>query len=184
MFLISGFKQFNLHRYSYKWMQCRRCQQPQVFEQWRWSAWMHLFYIPLIPVGYQYEWRCTACGSKAASDQETGLITKFLLLVLALWLEYILAFEYQSVEVLASWQPALRWSAVVVVLLTITWLGYAIVYHRKRKTQRRYKGMLPLRNLTECALCDGELTIKKASILQCRGCQCIAQYPPDDISQP
>ncbi|MEI6235978.1 MAG: hypothetical protein WCT04_23230 [Planctomycetota bacterium] len=59
---------------------CKSCNSEQSAEQFRtFNAW-HVFFIPVLPLGYQQSWCCKKCGN----DPHARTITSPLLLMIAI----------------------------------------------------------------------------------------------------
>jgi len=168
MFYIFGTHYFGSRNYAYKWMECKSCKMPRVFIQSRAFAWGHLFWIPLVPLGYEYNWHCTACA-KDDNRKQTPMFRKFTyLLVLTLILLFVMQYNEKS-----DLGEALIWWQVGIGSL-ILWTLYAMAFHfsTKKKTMKKY--LLPLEDKEHCEVCDGKLEMSKKKKLQCEDCHCYA----------
>jgi hypothetical protein len=62
MIVVWGVHRFSRKVAGYRNDFCLNCHQNQVAEWWRSFNVGHLYWIPLIPMGTRYEWRCSVCG--------------------------------------------------------------------------------------------------------------------------
>lgn len=93
MLLIHGLYRFRTRRVAFRNDYCLVCKQPARSVQFRtFDAW-HLFWIPLIPLGFRKRWLCTVCGREPRLYPGTRRGFKwvgfFLLLLIApvFWIE-------------------------------------------------------------------------------------------------
>jgi hypothetical protein len=64
MLIVHGIYRFRPKRLAFRNDFCRTCQVPRRAEQWRtFDAW-HIFWIPLIPLGFWKRWLCAGCGKQ------------------------------------------------------------------------------------------------------------------------
>ena len=179
MFFIFGTHLFGLKRYAYKYMECSNCKQARLFIQTRGFAWAHFFWVPLIPLGYQYSWSCASCA-KEDNSRPTSFVLKLLLSIVLSFVLYLLLYEALDKDLGES---ALWWKLGVGILTA--WSLYATFTHFKSKEKSKHKYILPLPDNEVCAICDGtlETTVKKQ--LQCNDCKCfalgLATDDPNDI---
>lgn len=57
---------------------CRNCETSILAQCWRYFSLGHLFYIPLIPLGFRREWICPGCGEPPLHRYRTGRTIKWL----------------------------------------------------------------------------------------------------------
>ncbi len=168
MFFIFGTHLFGLKRYAYKYMECSHCETPRLFMQTRGFAWGHLFWIPLIPLGYQSSWHCASC-TKEDNTMPTSFVVKLLLLVALLGAFYMATIGELS-ENLGEY--AIWWQGGIGILLL--WSMYETFNHFKKKEKNKYRYMYPLPDSEYCAICDGELNTTERGEFQCKDCKCFA----------
>jgi len=174
MLFIFGTHLFGLRRYAYKYMMCGNCNTPRLFIQTRGFAWGHLFWIPLIPLGYQYSWHCASCA-KENNKMPTSFGVKLIFLIALSFVFYMLT--------LGEWATNLGESVIWWQLgagALLLWSIYETFSHFKKKEKNKYKYMLPLPDNDYCSICDGELRTTKKGKLQCVDCKCFALGLPLD----
>jgi len=168
MFIIFGTHLFGLKRYAYKYMGCSHCEMHRLFIQTRGFAWGHIFWIPLIPLGYQSSWHCASCV-KEDNNAPTSFIVKLVFLAALIVAFYMVTLGKPAADLGDS---ALWWQGGIGLLLA--WSLYETFYHFKKKEQNKYKFMMPLPDRDFCELCDGELEVTHNGTLQCADCKCYA----------
>ena len=62
MLIIHGMYNFGPKRLAFRNDYCLSCEQPRRSVQLRTFDVWHLFWIPLLPLGFWKRWRCTECG--------------------------------------------------------------------------------------------------------------------------
>ena len=62
MLLIHGIYQFRPKRIAFRNDYCLSCAQPRRSAQFRTFDAAHLFWVPILPLGFRKRWICTACG--------------------------------------------------------------------------------------------------------------------------
>lgn len=63
MILLHGIYKFGKKRIAFRNDFCNHCKAQHVAEQYRTFNMWHVFFVPLIPLGYCSNWHCTACGN-------------------------------------------------------------------------------------------------------------------------
>jgi len=174
MLFIFGTHLFGLRRYAYKYMMCGNCGTPRLFIQTRGFAWGHLFWIPLVPLGYQYSWHCAACA-KENNTMPTSFGIKLILLITLFFVFYMLTLGEWATNLGES---VIWWQLGVGILLS--WSIYETFNHFKKKEKNKYKYMLPLPDSEYCSVCDGELRTTEKGKLQCNDCKCFALGLPSN----
>jgi len=169
MFFIFGTHLFGLRRYAYKYMMCSNCDMSRLFIQTRGFAWGHLFWIPLIPLGYHYSWHCASCA-KENNKTPISFVFKLIMLLALSVIFYILTLGQ---EITVPVDKSIIWWQVGVGSLLL-WSIYETFNHFKKKEKNKHKYMLPLPDKEYCAICDGELETTEKGKLQCTDCKCFA----------
>jgi len=169
MFFIFGTHLFGLRRYAYKYMMCSNCDMSRLFIQTRGFAWGHLFWIPLIPLGYHYSWHCASCA-KENNKTPISFVFKLIMLLALSVIFYILTLGQETTVPV---DKSIIWWQVGVGSLLV-WSIYETFNHFKKKEKNKHKYMLPLPDKEYCAICDGELETTEKGKLQCTDCKCFA----------
>jgi hypothetical protein len=63
MLIVYGVYKFKPRRVAFRNDYCLTCSQPRRAQQIRTFNAFHIFWIPLIPLGFWKQWLCTKCGS-------------------------------------------------------------------------------------------------------------------------
>ena len=63
MFVLYGIYHFARKRIGYRNDYCLTCESQKISEQWQSFDALHLFYVPLVPLGIRKRWLCTTCGN-------------------------------------------------------------------------------------------------------------------------
>jgi hypothetical protein len=72
MILIHGTYHWARRRKAYRGDFCLSCQSFVVAEQYRMFDVGHLFWIPLLPLGFRRRWHCTTCGKDPHARLDSG----------------------------------------------------------------------------------------------------------------
>ena len=184
MFYIYGTKQFDIKKHGYKNTNCEHCDMTSLCTEWRWSSWAHLFFIPLLPLGYDSSFTCNACGQEPKTHSETSIVLKVVILLILLLFAIPVYFgllatmgmipiDSAPAETPPALSPVISWLILAVVTFflykNIKW----ITSHKKNLLAKRRLSLLPLNNTSECEVCDGNLSEHKLGY-QCSDCKCIA----------
>jgi hypothetical protein len=69
MVLLNGLYRFGKRRSACKNAYCTHCQEATFVEGFRSFHCIHVYFIPLIPLGFMTDWRCTVCGNDPAGKR-------------------------------------------------------------------------------------------------------------------
>ncbi len=87
MLIIHGVYHFHPKRIAFRNDYCLPCSQARRSVQMRTFDVAHIFWIPIIPLGYWNRWICTACGRQTTANTKTRRPFKwaglFVLLILS-----------------------------------------------------------------------------------------------------
>jgi hypothetical protein len=86
MIIIHGLYHFRQKRVAFRNDYCLSCKQPRRSVQIRSFDAVHIFWIPLIPLGFQKKWSCTVCGKQPELQPGTRRSFKWLGLFILLFL--------------------------------------------------------------------------------------------------
>jgi hypothetical protein len=95
MFVVYGTYRLRPKRVAFRNDYCLWCSQPRRSVQIRTLVVWHVFWIPILPLGFWKRWRCTACGRRPHVSTKTRRSSKwaglFVLLILSagFWAEPI-----------------------------------------------------------------------------------------------
>lgn len=161
MFFIFGTKSFFIKTKSYKSVWCIHCEKPVVATKIRRFAMWHLFYIPLLPLGFRTEWRCAACNKDPHASM--SIYDGIGMLLLALMFGSVFFSEKHSANLNLSqgWLWGLRIFFVLCALYSIS-----VIVKRLQPAKSKHP-VDPLNN-TECLVCSNEIDATPNAI--CSGC--------------
>jgi len=163
MFFIFGLRKFGIKKVAYGKDFCNSCENEAVVDKFRWFSWIHLFFIPLIPLGYQYNYSCTICTNDPNAVIQTALWQKVIVASVFAGLNWLL---YQSgIAEDLSYQVLLKVFTMLALCASIYWI-YA--GSKKPSKKERRKHLTPV-NQETCEKCEG--VIVHAKVSRCTRCK-------------
>jgi len=164
MVLAFGINRFALKRSAFRDDYCLSCRKRRMSEQIRFFAVMHLFWIPLVPLGFWKRWHCNVCGEDPhrqvgprRSMKMIGIIV-LALIALAGWVTPPEGEIYTFI-----W--GMRIVATVLFLLTVR----SIRRHPKEPTLKQRLAELSPMDRTDCPFCGASLVVSPGGSV-CSGC--------------
>ena len=163
MFVIFGSKDFSHKCVGYASDFCESCKRPAMIEKWRSFRWVHLFMVPLVPIGYRKRWSCCMCGQDPNGEKTSriGNVGAALIVGLFAWFMY--------------WGGAEDGLSVSYVIF-LTFLGavsvsflVSAIFHKSGPTEERQNATIPPVDTNNCAYCGGSLV--KEPRLRCESCE-------------
>jgi hypothetical protein len=150
MFIVHGVYRFAPKLVAYRNDWCNQCDKPVLAQQWRCFYVGHLFWIPVLPLGFHKNWRCQGCTNNPRRRHRisTGVVVAGLL-VFSLMFAIGLAGPYHGEGAHEFW--ALR---VVFGGLTAV---FGLLLKSRLTTVPRERNVEPLRN-DRCLVCGGRMT--------------------------
>ncbi len=158
MLVVFGVHRFKPKRVAYRNDFCLNCDQPRLAQRIRSFFVGHLYWIPLLPLGFWKEWRCVTCGVDPARRTRTGQTG---LVVLLAVLTALVAAIF-TVGAVSEWKnpdgPVFGWVSAAL------W-GFAaaliFIHTRMKKTVPWKVARLHVvpSNPNACAFCGGALQI-------------------------
>ncbi len=158
MLVISGIYHFKLTKIGVRRDVCYNCKKQCIAELWQSFQCYHLYWIPLIPLGTQREWKCTLCGADPRRKPAIGGLLKVLSVLLMLIFTAVTlavwgASPAESGNAGVIWGLRLGFPAIVALLFWATFL-------RKPKpepTVEERRALVEPLGDTECFYCRGPL---------------------------
>jgi hypothetical protein len=92
MLIVYGRYRFKPRRVAFRNDFCLRCNQPRRSVEFKTFDALHIFWIPLIPLGYRTRWICATCGNPPRESNRTRRpfkwagLTVLLVLGIGAWL--------------------------------------------------------------------------------------------------
>lgn len=93
MIIIHGLYRFGRRKVAVRKDFCNSCRLEGTAEQWQSFNCVHIFWIPLIPLGTKRLWKCPNCGEDPRKENRMAPVLRFILLVglsiilSALWMD-------------------------------------------------------------------------------------------------
>jgi hypothetical protein len=150
---------------------CLACRRDSVALETRsFDAW-HLFWIPLVPLGFQRHWQCSNCKGNPRPVRTSGGskrlgIPVFLLAGIAMW-----AVPAVGPDANVTWIMRIGFPALAV------WLAWSLRRDRRDDTALRDR----LRRVPavgeHCPICRGRLAL--ANPRRCTACGAVERRPPE-----
>ena len=81
MIIIHGTYRFGLKKIAVRNDFCNACRNEGVAEQWQSFDFVHIFWIPLIPLGMKRPWTCSFCGKDPRNETRMGPVVRSILLL-------------------------------------------------------------------------------------------------------
>jgi len=83
--LLHGIYRFKEAPVAYRADHCTRCEGPTVSVKLSGFCWIHVFFVPAIPLGRHHRWKCRTCGQDPRIDARStsSLVLVAILLALA-----------------------------------------------------------------------------------------------------
>ena len=151
MLLIHGHYRLAPKLIAYRNDWCNHCGEPVLAQQWRSFYLGHLYWIPLIPLGFRKNWQCTQCARDPRERVRTSLaiiLAGLLTFTLACVLTFLV--PHSDGEATIVW--TLRGIFGSVSAVFAFWL-----LSRSNEQPPPIKYVEPLRN-ERCLICGGRMT--------------------------
>jgi hypothetical protein len=129
---------------------CNHCDKPVLAQQWRSFYLGHLFWIPVLPLGFHKVWRCKVCTNNPRARLRTslGIIVAGLIAFSAIFVMTLFG-PNSGKEAAMVWGMRLGSGGLAVV--------FALWLRSRLKELPPQQNVEPLRN-DRCLLCDGQMT--------------------------
>ena len=154
MLVIHGLYRFRPKRIAFRNDYCLSCAQPRRSVQIRtFDAW-HIFYVPLLPLGFHKPWFCTACNNEPHVHPGTRRGFKWAgLAVLLIFAAASWAVPPEPEEVVFHW--VFRFAAPLGAILTLIHL----LRTSKDPSLREKLASIPPASDTVCPFCGATLML-------------------------
>jgi hypothetical protein len=158
LFFIHGFYYFRPRRIAFRNDYCRSCAQPRRSVQIRtFDAW-HLFWIPLLPLGFHKRWRCTACGREPHIYPGTRRGFKWV----GLFILLLSSVAFWALPLTPDVTPDVRTPTwifrIAAPLGAIFTLRHLLRTHRDPSLKEKLAGISPAED-TVCPFCNSQLLL-------------------------
>lgn len=155
MIFEAGIYKFAKKRVAFRCDYCRHCARESLSVAVRSFRFLHIFWIPILPLGFWTEWSCVSCGQDPHLDTVASRPMKIIVAVLLFMI--VLVFWYpvffpvslpnNSVQ---FW--VMRTGLAVLFILSVLWIRQ----DSTSKMQQELPGVQPYREST-CPFCQGML---------------------------
>lgn len=150
---IHGIYHWRPRRTAFRNDYCRACGAQTVSALVRTWDVLHLYWIPLLPIGVWSRWHCTRCAGRphAATKVRLGFkIAGALLLALMTWSIWVTVPQSQEAS-------QVFWVVRIGLLIPLAFAIYAIFKHRPEPKLDEQLATVPPFEGRTCPLCGGEL---------------------------
>jgi hypothetical protein len=151
MFIHHGTYRFAPRVVGYRNDWCNHCDRPVLALQRRWFYVGHLFWIPVLPLGFQATWHCEVCtrNPRERLRTSTGIIVAGLF-TFCLTFVILIFVPYHDEEAAVVW--GMRFAFGSFAFVFALWLA-----SRLKQDLPQHKYVEPLRN-DRCLVCGGRMT--------------------------
>ena len=132
-------------------------------EKWRWFNWIHVFWIPLIPIGYRSNWMCTLCDQDANARYKTGFVRKIVISIV-LFLLALVMFQPGTIDTL-EYGLIVKFLSILFFLLSVYWA----FKHNKLPSKELFRKNITPVDSTLCLYCKNPLAMSPT--LSCISCK-------------
>ena len=163
MILFYGIKKLRKKKVGYGKDHCNACEQEALVEKWRWFNWFHIFWIPLIPLGYGHNWMCTLCDQDANARYKTDIYRKVFISVV-LFAIALLMFQPGVIDSL-EYGLIVKILSILFFLASVVW----VIKHKKLPSKDTYRQNITPVDVSICAYCNNPLSMSPT--LSCISCK-------------
>lgn len=151
MVLLAGIYKFRPQPVAYRSDFCLTCAAPRLSFSVRSFYMLHLFYIPLLPLGFWRQWHCVSCNRDPHTHPGSSkTLNKALCLALAM---------FAAVAWFVPDPDQYTWIARLLLPLAFAVALWHTLRSRPDTSLRRLLRQVQPANETECAVCGGPLVI-------------------------
>lgn len=153
MLIVHGRHRFAPKKIAYRNDYCLSCERESISEQWRSFDFIHVFWIPLIPLGHRLRWTCVVCGNDPRERVKTS---KFILFIAAaLLVLFMVVFLFMPTD---NREDAVGRCFIIFVLTgLLVWVVRAIIRQTPPPDLRNELTRIRPWADTTCIYCQGRL---------------------------
>jgi hypothetical protein len=160
MVIVHGVYNFKKKLVGFRNDYCMRCQAQRRAVQLRMFNVVHIFWIPLVPLGFWKQWICTVCGKNPHETQVTRRGFKWAGLMVLLFIAVV----FWMIPPEAGWMWALR---IILPIASATLLIYLLRTPGDVSLKERLATVQPATDMT-CPFCAAPLMV--GDRCYCPGC--------------
>ena len=164
MVIIHGIYRWSPARLAFRTDYCRRCEAGTLSVLVRTFNVLHVFWVPLVPLGRWSRWLCARCGEDphAAARTRRGFKIALVFIVALFTLAAFLTPQGTTSD-LTMW--IMRLGALLLLGLSVRW----VVVHRPEPSFRARLALVQPYDRAECPLCRGAL-VDSPTGARCSAC--------------
>jgi len=163
MIVIFGYRAFGSKPVAFRDDHCLTCAKTVVSLQLRSFYWLHLFWIPLVPIGFWKVWRCPSCGQPPHARTRSSPKLMRLLVAITCAVAAIAAWGSPVESDGAVLQWLLRLGAPVGALGAVAWY----VWTPRDPNLAAILRTIPPSRTTQCPICSGAVADTAATCTSC-----------------
>lgn len=154
MLVVHGIYEFAPKGHAFRNDYCLTCHCPRIALQVRSFYVLHIYWVPLIPLGFWKRWICSACGREPHELGRTRRSIKVLLAAVLLLVGFpIWMIQPQPGQGKEVWIFRAIWLGVT--LASLWWATYG---HRPVPNLRKLWGAIEPYEERTCPFCNGEMS--------------------------
>lgn len=159
--MIYGRYRWFSKRTAYRSDFCLNCQSPQIAERFRTVDFLHVYFVPIFPLGRWQHWHCSQCSEDPHKRRHTGRWVK----VVGAAVFGLLTVIYLILATVGNHPDS--WG--MVVLFSIVFLVFLVLAVRHQSGISLNEGLenIPVLDEETCLYCGGELW---GMPLECEDC--------------
>jgi hypothetical protein len=165
--LLHGHYEFRTRRAVCRNDYCTQCQRAAFTEGFRSLCVIHIFFIPLIPLGFVTDWRCTSCGKDPLSRRPLPRPLAWAGLAFSLF-ALIAAFAAPGIQ--DEWEERLLMAAIFGVFALLT--TWSLLSKKRARYEALRRRVEPLKT-DDCPYCHAPM-LHRATI-RCEQCRVIVK---------
>ena len=170
MLIIHGVYRWSPRRVAFRRDYCRRCEVGTLSVLVRTFNVVHVFWVPVLPLGAWGRWLCVRCDTNPHASARTRRSFKVALVVLAALFNLV---AWLTPQRTTSDLEVLIMRAVTLVLLVVS-IRWAAHHRPEPNFTSRLAAVRPY-DWWECPLCGGQL-LQAPPLVQCPSCK--AEHRP------
>ena len=160
---------------AYRADYCSRCNRSVVAVQYRFFNVLHLFFVPLVPLGFSHAWQCCACGKAPppAPRSLAAFLVLFVCLLVLIPAGLIVAVGFYALAISPGPVRPGAWPMLLAALALTIGIGFALTALQRHQLNRaralRRAKIVPLSG-AHCLICEGNLQSLAANTHRCLKC--------------
>jgi hypothetical protein len=155
VFLIHGVYGFRPRRVAFRNDFCVQCNAARTAIRVRTFDVMHVFWVPLVPLGFFKRWLCAVCGRRPDGSRIARRVLKVAaLMALAAMAVFVWGAAVPNVD---PFQVTVVWAVRIATTLALAVTIWSLKEGSRDAARRQYLAALPPNNAVECPVCRARL---------------------------